>query len=384
MGRLENFLNWYSRLLARRPVTFLAAVILVTAVLAAGGSNVQTVEQNTEDFLPESVPSIAAFNTLQAEFGTAEAASYTVLIETAPENPGSNEIRDVRDPRAIRYVTAVSNDLNRLEKVTTVSSAADIFSDVPSSKRQTQQVMDQLGKPRWSQHISEDYTAMKIEVQAAGLSAEEQRELSDTVRRTVEAHQKPPGLTVSYTGQTYIDEAFQEQSQRTTSITTAVALIGVLLVVILLFRSVYYGLTTLSALIFGIAAGFGVFGYLGYSLSPATSGAISIGIGIAIDFGIQPVARYREERSDKDIKEALNETLQGVVRPMTLGVIGAIMGFTALSTGRITFLSSLGILLSLTTFLAYIAAFTVIPPTVIIYDRYIEKHVENIIGNFRK
>jgi predicted RND superfamily exporter protein len=376
----EEILEKYSQIMTERPVTVLIVMLVITSGLEYGGTNVRTDEQSTEDFLPDSVPSIAAFETIQTEFSTAEATSYTILMKTNPQNPGSNEIRDVRNPRFLRYVETVSNDLNKLNKVNSVSSPSDLFQKTPSSKADVRNTLNRLGAPRWSQTISEDYTAVKITVNAAGLSADEETELSNTIRNTVEAHDRPAGIQVMYTGQTYIDEAFQQSSQQTTSTTTSVALIGVLLVVILLFRSVYYGFTALQTLLFGIAAGFGLFGWLGYNLSPATSGAISIGVGIAIDFGIQPVSRYIEERKTKNIPEAIETTYAGVAQPMTLGVIGAILGFSALMFGRLTFLSSLGTILILTTFMAYMTAFLIIPPVMIIYDRYIHRHTSKIIS----
>lgn len=376
----EKLLKTYSEIMAEKPVLMLILVILLTSVLAYGSTNVRTVEQSTEDFLPDSVPSIAAFDTINAEFSSAEATSYTILIKTDPENPNSNEIRDVRNPELIRYVDMISSDIRDLNKITSVSSPSDLFNKQPSSKTDTKKALDQLGVERWSRQISKDYTAVKIDVQASGLAADEETELSDTIRDTVEAHDKPAGIQVMYTGQTYIDEAFQQESQNTTALTSVVALLGVLLVVILLFRSIYYGLTALQTLIFGLAAGFGLFGWLGYNLSPATSGAISIGVGIAIDFGIQPVSRYIEERKDKAIEPALEETYGGITQPMTMGVIGAILGFSALTFGRLTFLSSLGTILILMTAMAYLSAFLVIPPIMIIYDRHIQKKVHKIIS----
>lgn len=376
----EKILRTYSEIMAEKPVLVLILVILATSVLAYGSTNVRTVEQSTEDFLPDSVPSIAAFDTINAEFSSAEATSYTILIKTDPRNAGSNEIRDVRNPELIRYVDVVSSDIREINKVTSVSSPADLFNEQPSTKADTKRVLEQLSVERWSQQISKDYTAVKIEVQASGLAAEEETELSDTIRDTVEAHEKPAGIQVMYTGQTYIDEAFQQESQNTTSLTSIVALLGVLVVVILLFRSIYYGLTALQTLIFGLAAGFGLFGWLGFNLTPSTSGAISIGVGIAIDFGIQPVSRYIEERKDKAIEPALEETYGGVTQPMTMGVIGAILGFSALTFGRLTFLSSLGTILILMTAMAYLSAFLVIPPIMIIYDRYIQRKAHKIIS----
>lgn len=375
---IERFLDWYASLLARYPIPILLIVILTTIGLATGGQYVETVQQNEEDILPDSIPSIDAFNTINAEFGSAEATTYTILFETAPSYANSTEIRDVRDPRMLRFIQTITNDLEALPQVTSVTSPASLYNQTPPTIQDTQRMLDAVGKPRWSGMISDDYTAIKIDAEAESVPADRQMALGQRIRDTIEAHDHPAGLRVTYTGQTYIDEAFQNQAQQTTSLTSLVAFGGVLIIVIGLFRSIFFGLTTLLALLIGIATGYGIFGFLGYNLSPATSGAISIGVGIAIDFGIQPVSRYREEREDLGIEESLEETFKGIYRPITLGLIAAILGFASLSFGQITFLSSLGILLSLTTFMAYIAAFTFIPLAVILHDRYVVTIIDTL------
>jgi predicted RND superfamily exporter protein len=160
-------------------------------------------------------------------------------------------------------------------------------------------------------------------------------------------------------------------------ITGLVAILGVIAVVIILFRSIFYGLTSLLTLVFGIATGFGIFGWLGLNMSPATSGALTMGIGVAIDFGIQPIARYIEERDSFGIEKSMEETIKGVITPMTVGLVAANIGFLSLNVGRVTFLSDLGTLLTMTTTMAYIAAFTVIPPALVIWDRYFTFGTEN-------
>lgn len=383
---IEKIIEKYSDTVVNRPITCLAIVVLVTGFLVSGASKVTVEQQSTEDFLPDSFESIKAFETIQKEFGTAEATTYTVLIESEPSYGNSNEIRDMRDPEALKYIQLIESEMKSMDRVNTVESPVDLFEEVPASKGEVDKTLEQLGKQRWSQYISDDYSAAKITIKATSLSEEQKIDLANDIRYNIESNDKPAGLELTYTGQIYIDQAFQNQSNRTNQLTTTVAFLLVLVVVILLFRSVFYGLNSLQTLVFGIAAGFGTFGWLGYNLSPATSGAISIGVGIAIDFGIQPVSRYIEERKTEEngMEKSLAKTIKGVARPMTLGVIAAVMGFSALSFGRITFLSSLGVMLSLTTIMAYIAAFTVIPPTLIIHDRYLKEKIPDLKQYYSK
>lgn len=104
-----------------------------------------------------------------------------------------------------------------------------------------------------------------------------------------------------------------------------------------------------------------------------------MGMGIAIDFGIQTVSRYKEEREEYGIQKSLEKMIAGVMKPMTIALVAAVIGFTALSFGRITFLSSLGTMLTLTTVFAYIGALTLIPVLLVLHDRYMRGYLpENL------
>jgi predicted RND superfamily exporter protein len=361
----------YSGIISEHPGKLLLAVCSIFILFASFSSSVDTVEQQTNDFLPDSEPVIKAFNTIDAEFPEAGGTTYTVLIETDPDHVNSTEIRDVRNPRFLRYTETISQELRSLNKASNVQSPSDLFKQIPASKKEFKKAMSTMGESRWSQSISSDYQAVKIEVKSAGLTSEEQVKLAKSIRRSIEAQPLSKDLQTSYSGQLYIDEAFQEQSQNTMNLTSILSLIGVFLVVIILFRSIYYGFNSLLTVIFGVAVGFGFYGLLGLNITPQTSGSISLGIGIAVDFGIQPIARYREEREEHDIHKSIEETLKGVITPMTIGLTAANIGFLALAVGKLTFLKDLGYLLTLTTTFAYITALTIIPASIVFYDRYL-------------
>ena len=370
---IDQSIEFYSKQITRHPFAFLTVLLISAVMIATGATNIENVSQNNEDFLPDTVESVEAFDVIGAEFGQGGGGStYTVLFETAPNYPDSNEIRDVRNPRLLNYIETVSNDIESMKEVVSVNSAADLV-DNPSTKREASKQLHESGQS--SNYISEDYSFTIMRISSTDLSSDEANELASRIRTSVERNSQPAGIETGYTGQPFIDQAFQNESQSTQGQTSLLSIIGVFVVVIFLFRSITYGLTSLSALIFGILTGIGVFGWLGLNLSPATSGSISMGMGIAIDFGIQTVSRYKDEREKFGVQKALSEMISGVLRPMTIALIASIIGFTALSFGRITFLSELGTILTLTTTFAYIGALTLIPAILVIYDRYLDKYI---------
>ena len=373
----KKILERYSRTVAEHPGTLLVLITVLTIALASGAASIETVNQSNEDFLPDTIDSVRASDIIGAEFGRRGGGStYTILFETGPDHPNSTEIRDVRNPKLLRYIETVSNDISRFNDVVTVSTPTDLVDNPPTTREASRQ-LERSGQA--SSFISDDYSFAIIRIISADISSGEEEELASRIKTAVERNDKPAGMEVGYTGTPFINQAFQQESQSTQGQTSLISLIGVFLVVILLFRSITNGLTSLSALVFGIVSGFGLYGWLGMNLSPATSGAISMGMGIAIDFGIQTVSRYREEREEYEIQESLEKIIAGVMKPMTIALVAAVIGFTALSFGRITFLSSLGTMLTFTTVFAYIGALTLIPVLLVMHDRYVKNYLpENL------
>jgi len=272
----QKILEKYSRVLAERPTVVLILITLLTVSLALGATSIETVNQSNEDFLPDTIDSVKAFDIIGAEFGRGGGGStYTVVFETSPNHANSTEIRDVRNPELLRYIETVSNDISKFNDVVTVSTPTDLVEN-PSTTRESSRQLESSGQS--SGFISDDYSFAIIRITSADISADEEEKLASRVKMAVERNDKPASIEVGYTGTPFINQAFQSESQSTQGQTSLISLIGVFVLVVLLLKSVTNGLTSLSALIFGIVSGFGFYGWMGMNLSPATSGAISMGM----------------------------------------------------------------------------------------------------------
>ena len=145
-------------------------------------------------------------------------------------------------------------------------------------------------------------------------------------------------------------------------------LIFLFIVVILIFFSIRYGITSLLAVIFGSAWAFGFAGFVGMNLTPETSGALSLILGIGIDFGIQVVTRFRQELRKSDPRVAIATTMPNVIPPMTIATLAIVVGFQSLSFANLQFISALGDIMSIGVVMSYIAAITVVPAVLVILN----------------
>ena len=99
------------------------------------------------------------------------------------------------------------------------------------------------------------------------------------------------------------------------------------------------------------------------------SGGISMIMGIGIDFGIQVVNRFKQERKKHKIEKAMKITFSNVFMPMLITTLAALIGFRAMSLGQLTLLADLGNMMSFGVLFSFIAAITVIPSVLVINER---------------
>ena len=102
-----------------------------------------------------------------------------------------------------------------------------------------------------------------------------------------------------------------------------------------LFTSLRAGLLALFPNLVPIALYYGALGFLGIPLNPWTSVVGSIALGIAADDTIHYMARFNlEARRLADERRAVRAALRGVIRPVTLTLIGLCLGFAVLGLPR--------------------------------------------------
>ncbi len=369
----NEVLERYAHLVAKKPVLVLAVAIFFVIFSLIASSNVKTVSMSYSEMMPKHIPEIDAMNLISDEFGTS-GESASVAIEVSPNYANSNEVRDIRDPRVLKYLDILEQKIIRIKNVMGVTSAVDIFKqmnggEIPQSKTEIVELMrnsDQL-----SQYITRDYSLTVIKIQIAEMkSTSDREEFVGELKQIVAETESPPGVKTSLTGSLLIMSEIFAQIEPALATTSTVSFVGILVIVFALFMSLRHGITSLLGMVIGVMWAYGIFGLLGMSISSTTSGAISMIMGVGIDFGIQVVTRFRQELRSSDAEEAIATTLANTMTPMSMTVIAALVGFRALSLGKIRMLGQLGDMMSIGILMCFLAATTIIPSILVINEKY--------------
>ncbi len=382
----NKIIEIYSNLVTRFPVVVLVIMLLVSVFAIHMAGTIKTKKSDMKSMLPQDVDAINTLNSIENEFGSTNMVSFAV--ETDPAYKGSDEVRDVRDPRVIKYMDQLSTLALHTDNVIDVTSPASILRSInggrlPQSIREIQMLTDKNGL--LDKSISKDYTLALITIRTT--DDVDLNSLEQELEKILGEVPKPPGIAASLGGSVMESQKMQKAIEPDMGRTSVYSLVGILIIVLVLFRSIKYGFTPMTTIIFGTVWTMGYVGLIGMGLSSQTSGVTSMIMGIGIDFGIQLVTRYRLELqnfSSLEIRhpqlqsghrEAMRVTLNNVITPMLTTTLAALIGFQAMSLGRLTFLGDMGTMMSYGVAASMIAAITIVPAIILIIDTANIKHM---------
>jgi hypothetical protein len=252
---------------------------------------------------------------------------------------------DILSPEVMRAMDGFERDLGGRESFTergiitledTVGAALEGLKGVDVLELRTPEEVraayeSVAGDVATRETLSPDLRTTLISVNS--LAARDSGEVLDkreVMQEVVAAHFDLPGLEHELGGMTPLTADLVGNLVPTQIFTSVFALILSGLVLMLIFRSVFLGLSTLSVLLVSIAAEMGFLAAIGWPLDMMTVLVTSMVIGVGIDYGIHVSWRFREEfgHREETAERALEVTATSVGRPIVaaaLSTAGAFM-----------------------------------------------------------
>ena len=382
-------------LLARRPAPFLLVIGIVTLLLGASSTRIETVF-DTNDFLPTGGEAIRNIQTLEVAFGGSTDV-VKVLIEA--------EITDDRTIRnIIDFSVAFTDDLRRPEGVVSdiqsslglllldwitedgtqgdnydaqlraMSEAADQFRLDPA---QIQAVIDRLKEldPDGFRQVAVDNPngpdTLLIQFQALTGDQERAQRMIDDIEGLWFGREEE--LTPTSGEVVGIEVVNAMTDSQTASITTTIV---AALVILTVFFWITEGRPALGFIavgpivlvLFWVLGTMALFG-IPYNVITALITALSIGIGV--DYTIHIIHRYEEEfEHSRDPEAAARRTLGTTGSALLGSALTTGLGFGVLILSSLTPFQQFGIVTAITIAYALIAAIVVVPPAMILWAAY--------------
>jgi hydrophobe/amphiphile efflux-3 (HAE3) family protein len=366
---IDRILASTGRMVTGRPrqVTLVAALVML---LSGGGVFLLKVDTNLENFFPEKHPARVSAQVINETFGGSQ--NISILVEG-----------DILDPVIMGQIDRYETELKKHPAVGNVMSIAGIIREiskalndkgdpyynvVPDERNALAQYLElymMSGDPEDLERLVDfDFQRAQVMVRINDGSNMALKSVLAQIRQLTS-----PGIhQARIGGYGLITADLADLVVRGQVTSLIIALLVVITLLAILFRSIPAGLIAALPLAFSMVILFGWMGYLGVKLDIATALLSSIMIGVGVDYTIHFLWRYKSERG-KGLApaEAVIKTLTTTGRGISFNALSVILGFCALPFSVFLPIQVFGFLVMVSIFSCLLGALVIIPALVLIF-----------------
>jgi predicted RND superfamily exporter protein len=241
------------------------------------------------------------------------------------------------------------------------------------------------GNPQLAALVSEDFdpeagtarAVVAVVLLDPGLTEPERTEAAELVRDALTAAGTPEGFTATVYSPGLFAVGMQDAARSEAPLLFGLALLTVLVVLALMYRTVFDvavgggGLVATVVWTFGFAALFGPAG-LGL-LGPLSQLALIVPVllvGLGIDYSVHLTSRYREQRARGQSPErSASRALRTVGAALVLATLATAVGFVTIATAPLGLIADFGVIVAVGVVCAFLVMGLLVPSARVLYDR---------------
>lgn len=284
---------------------------------------------------------MAATETVQSEaqyFQTPAALEYMVALQDHLQTSGhvgkSNSLADLVRTINRELVSGETQDYRIPE---TSAGVAQTILSFQSSHR-----------PHDLWHfISNDYRQASIWLQLPSGDNQDMQRVLNAVDAFLAENPLPNGVALTWGGSTYINLIWQNEMVAGMLYALLSAFVIVLVMMIVLFRSLVFGVLAVLPLTLTITLIYGVMGLVGKNYDMPVAVLSSLSLGLSVDFAIHFIQRLRAAFAESgDWRRALDSVFEEPARAITRNAVVISFGFLPLLTAALMPYITVGVFLA--------------------------------------
>lgn len=362
---LPGLLLKTGRRLTNHPRRPLYIAVLMLAICIAGATRV-TVAPDSTKILPEDHEFNKSIRIADEQFGGSKILQ--IMIEGDAREPSllgaiDSVARQLEHDPLVGHAASLATMIRKMHEGSGSETQSTTSASLPDSREAIAQYLELYGMSAdvadYERFIDFNYSRTLLTVQYRSASLKEVNALISKIKTELDSHH----LKYVIGGISLIDKEISESVRKGQFSSLAVALLAILVLLGIIFRSITAGLIGGIPLVFAVICTFGIMGWSGIELDLVTALISSISIGLGVDFTIHIFWRMKHELSlnGKDWNSAVINTLAGTGRGITINAFSVMLGFSVLLFSSFPFVQSFGLLIILSLLLCLISALFIIP-----------------------
>jgi hydrophobe/amphiphile efflux-3 (HAE3) family protein len=377
---LSRAIKKLSFVVSKRPGRVLLVSAVITLLLGTGMAFLR-IDTNQENYFPHKHPIRKASEIINSKFGGSQTIS--VMISG-----------DIKDPVLMHKIDDLTQHLKESKGVGGVFSISDVvremskalynhyeegYDRIPSSREAIAQMFElynMSGNPDdFKQLMNFENTKAHILIKLT----DPENNVIRTLRDDIKSYTADFPAKVTTGGYAIIMADFARKIIQGQISSLTFALLAVLILLSIIFRSAKGGLIGSIPLAASIIIQFGVMGLTGVAIDSATALLSSIMIGVGVDFTIQYMWRYNSElKKGLSHREAIANTYRTTGRSIVINALSVMAGFSATLFSGFMSIRYFGYLVLLSIGSCLIYAIVVIPAFMLYFKpKFIEANLNH-------
>ncbi len=379
---MNRILDWLSRAVTARPYITLLILLAITVLLGAGAVR-RAPPPDTEATLPQGgavAEALAAIDELFGESGDASVitllfrgdaltpaglSQMDALIAEIVSDPGTAELLAPSDP-----IVAPSLVVKAVLQVDSLESVSQAEIDAARGPPEIQAALDAM--------TGTDTDGTPVAIAVLRLRDTDDERIQDAERRISELAAGDEGpLRVSSVSPVVIEDEYKRATEEGMAPLVGLALLLIAALILLFMRTISDTLLTLGGLFISIIWIVGAEGWLGPNALGLTGPPNSlttmvpiIVIGLTVDYAIQIVSHYREQRlAGQPVLAAVRAGTRNVAIPLVLAAVTTIVSLLVNLFSPIEISGDFGIIAGMGVGMSLIVMLTLVPAARTIIDR---------------
>ena len=350
---------------------YIILIFLVAVVVAGLGATRLKVSINLEMMLPSSHPLRISSDIANEEFGGTK--NTTILFQG-----------DILEPEVMLEIDKFESTIKKLPNVGGVNSIAGVlriigkaindpgdefYDTIPDNRMAIAQYIEfynMSGDPEdFEKLVNFDYTKAVLNVQFKAKDMVEFNKVTSYIDKLIDNSE----FAVMQAGQPLLERDMANSIIRGQVYSLAFALVAILILLGIIFRSVRAGLLGSLPLIICVICNFGLMGWFGFELDIATSLLSTIAIGIGVDYTIHLFWRLKQEvLGGASYKEAVVTTISTTGRGIAINALSVMVGFAVLFFSSVIILKTFAFLIIFSILLCLLGALVLMPAICVITE----------------
>ena len=371
-----GFFDHFGRFVVSRHLTLLCSFAVLAVALVVGISRIE-LNDNHLELLDESFEYRRSTDFISENFGGLEPFEYSL---------GAGEEGGITSAEYLRHVDAFAQWYRTQPEVAHVFSIADIvkrlnknlngdnpdYYKIPDDSDLAAQyiLLYEFSLPvglDLNNLIDVERSSTRMTVTLKSLSTNEKIDLDNRAQAWL--RQNAPDMATGAVGVTIVGSYSIKRNIVNMLIGTIIAMSIVSLLLVLVFRSLRFGLISLIPNFLPAAMAMGLWGYAVGDVGVAASVVTAIAFGIIVDDTIHFMTKYLRARKDGLLpSESVQRAFGSVGKALLTTTVVFALGFLVFGASGMASNQALGLLVGITVIMALLADFLFLPPLLMVLD----------------